>query len=98
MLPIGTLKPKTDYACMCLFHHRRSPYGPSNGGRIPLHCHDGVEASPTVNFKRNFVQPARKRSEPLRPRLLGRPTSARVARNMSAARAFPNTWPVTAAV
>jgi len=56
------------------------------------------EASPTVNFKRNFVQPARKRSEPLRPRLLGRPTSARVARNMSAARAFPNTWPVTAAV
>jgi glucose/arabinose dehydrogenase len=44
------------------------------------------------------VQPARKRSEPLRPRLLGRPTSARVARNMSAARAFPNTWPVTAAV
>ena len=56
------------------------------------------EASPTVNSKRNFVQPARKRSEPLRPRLLGRPTSARVARNMSAARAFPNTWPVTAAV
>ena len=44
------------------------------------------------------MQPARKRSEPLRPRLLGRPTSARVARNMSAARAFPNTWPVTAAV
>ena len=34
----------------------------------------------------------------MRPRLLGRPTSARVARNMSAVRAFPNTWPVTAAL